>query len=110
MRNFRLILKNFTDVSNILKTGNYELFRDDLKKRMADLAYTRQVVDTVDGASMVTAATPGIISRHFDDMRLMRERMTKDAVRLEGKVSMRPDAYDASMGARGLKGSQHKVG
>lgn len=31
MANFQAVLASFTDVSNLLKTGNYELFRDDLK-------------------------------------------------------------------------------
>ena len=54
MQNFQMLLKNFAEVSNVLKTGNYQLFRDDLKMRMADLAYTKGVVDTMEGASMIT--------------------------------------------------------
>jgi hypothetical protein len=79
MGNFKSLYKHFTEVSNVLKTGNYQLFRDDLKMRMADLAYTKGVVDTMEGASMMTAATPGIITRHFEDMQLMREKMKKQA-------------------------------
>ncbi len=93
MKNFKVLLKHFTDVSNILKTGNYELFREDLKKRMADLAYTKQVVETSVDANMVTAATPGIISRHFEDMVAIRERMRRDAHILEEQgVVYRPDS------------------
>lgn len=65
---------------------------------MADLAYTKQVVENMEsGASMVTAATPGIITRHFDDMKAMRQRMQRDSHKLEGRVEIRQEPPPAEV-------------